>query len=313
VQLDLNLLTALDALLEEESVTGAADRLQLSAPAMSRTLGRIRAVTGDEILVRTGRTMTPTPYAARIRARVHELVAEAGAVLAPERALDLDTLERAFTLQCHDAVTTAIGPHLLRSIRTQAPNVSLRLLPEAASDTSDLKHGRVDLEIAAESPGLPEIRSQILAEDPLVLAMRSGHPLAGPAVTVRAYARAEHVTVSRRGRLRDHIDELLEARGLTRRVVAAAPTTAAALCYVRQSDLITLVPETVCRSTIQALGLATAPAPLPLWPTPIVAAWHQRYDNDRAHQWLRTLVEDAVASLWTPSSLQVARSTVASG
>src|SRR3954465_11323365 len=104
VQVDLNLLTALDALLEEGSVAGAAARLRLSAPAMSRTLGRIRRATGDQILVRTGRTMTPTPYAIAIREQVHELLQQVQGVLAPSRELDLTTLERTFTLRWHDSL-----------------------------------------------------------------------------------------------------------------------------------------------------------------------------------------------------------------
>src|SRR5919199_290295 len=109
MQLDLNLLTALDALLEEGSVTGAAERLRLSAPAVSRTLGRIRRLTGDDILVRTGRTMTPTPYALAVREQVGDLVRQANAVLAPRRELDLATLTRTFTLRCHDAIATMLA------------------------------------------------------------------------------------------------------------------------------------------------------------------------------------------------------------
>ncbi|HEV2638336.1 MAG TPA: LysR family transcriptional regulator [Actinocrinis sp.] len=301
MQLDLNLLTALDALLEEGSVAAAADRLYLSAPAMSRTLGRIRQATGDQILVRTGRTMTPTPYALSVRAQVHELVAQAHAVLSPERGLDLANLVRAFTLQCHDAVTTAVGPRLLDAVRTQAPNVALRLLPEATVDTLDLKHGHIDLEVGSGVPDLPEIRSEVIAEDHLVLAMRADHPLA-PArtqapLTLADYAAASHVTVSRRGRLSDRVDQLLESRGFARQVVATAPTSTAALYFVQQSDLLTVVPERMCHSTIAMLGLTTAPIPLPLPPSPIVAAWHQRYDNDRAHTWLRETVKAAVDSL----------------
>src|ERR1700735_2598888 len=89
MQLDFNLLPALDALLEENSVGAAADRLHLSAPAMSRTLSRIRRATGDQILVRPGRTMTPTPYAVRVRQQVHALVGQAQALLAPDHGLDL--------------------------------------------------------------------------------------------------------------------------------------------------------------------------------------------------------------------------------
>ncbi len=287
MQLDLNLLTALDALLEEGSVGAAAERMGLSEPAMSRTLGRIRRVTNDQILVRTGRTMTPTPYALAARAEVHALVQQAHAVLAPERDLDLGTLERTFSLRCHDAVTTAIGPELLAAVQAQAPGVRLRFLGEVDTDTNDLRHGQVDLEIGSTEPILPEIRFETLGDGYLVIALRPGHPLTHGKLTINRYAEAFHITVSRRGRLRDPIDDALEALGLRRRVMASAPTSTAALRFVCQSDVVVAVPEHMCRPTIVALGLRTLPIPLELLPVPVIQAWHQRYDSDKAHAWLR--------------------------
>ncbi len=99
---------------------GAADRLHLSSPALSRSLGRIRKLTGDEILVRTGHTMTPTPYALSIREQVSDLVRQAHTVLAPNRVLALDDLERTFTLRAHDALTMTLAPPLLAAIAALA-------------------------------------------------------------------------------------------------------------------------------------------------------------------------------------------------
>jgi len=294
MQLDLNLLSALDALLEEGSVAGAAARMHVSAPAMSRTLGRIRRATGDQILVRTGWTMTPTPHAIAVRSEVHALVQQANAVLSPQRPLDLEQLERTFTLQCHDAIGTAIGPALLAIVQAQAPGVALRLLAEAATDTNDLRHGQVDLEIGAAVPSQPEIRHETIGEDRLVLAVRSGHPLASGKTDLGRYARAQHLTVSRRGRLSDPVDKALAALGLRRRVVASAPTSTSALLFVRQSDLVVVVPEQMCRSAVVALGLQTLPLPLKMTPVPVHQAWHQRYDTDNAHSWLRAQVREAM-------------------
>jgi DNA-binding transcriptional LysR family regulator len=302
VQLDLNLLTALDALLEEGSVAGAAERLHLSQPAVSRTLGRIRRATGDQILVRTGRTMTPTPYALAVREEVHTLVQHAHTVLAPERDLDLDTLERTFTLQCHDAVTTAIGSGLLAAVQAQAPGVALRLLAEATTDTDDLRHGQVDLEIGSTEPVLPEIRFETIGHDHLIAAVRPDHPLSCGRLTISRYAQAHHITVSRRGRLHDPIDDALAARGLQRRVVAAAPTSATALHFARESDMVVAVPEYMCRPVVRALGLRTVPIPLDLSPVPVIHAWHQRYDSDRAHTWLRGQVRETLQAVCRPES-----------
>ncbi|MFD6291255.1 LysR family transcriptional regulator [Streptomyces sp. NPDC060205] len=293
MQLDLNLLTALDALLEEGSVTDAAARLHVSTPAMSRTLGRIRRATGDEILVRTGRTMTPTPRALALRATVHELVQQAHTVLSPDTDVDLAALERTFILKWHDALAAAAGPHLIRSLRAEAPGVRLRFLAEASTDTHDPRRGDIDLEAGASAPSSPEIRHEVVGHDRLVLALRPTHPLCDGAeggdapLGLEEYVSAEHITVSRRGRLRDPIDDVLEAQGLSRQVVAAAPTAATALQFVRHHDLVAAVPRLISRPLLEGLGLCVRPLPLPMPEVPVHLAWHQRYDNDPAHTWLR--------------------------
>lgn len=297
MHVDLNLLVALDALLEEGSVARAAQRLHLSPPAMSRTLGRIRRVTGDQVLVRTGRTMTPTPHALVIREQVHDLVQRAQSLLAPDQALDLPGLERTFTVQSHDAVTTAISPHLLTAVLTQAPGVRLRLLAEASTDTSELRHGRVDLQIGSSRPVLPEISSERVTTGQLAVAVRPDHPRVRGAVTLEQYAAELHLTVSRRGRLSDPVDEALRAAGVQRTVVASAPTSTAALHIVHGSDLLVVVPAVMCRPTLGALGLAVLPLPLDLPPVEVVLAWHQRYDGDAAHTWLRAQVGTAIRAV----------------
>ncbi|MFD9738427.1 LysR family transcriptional regulator [Umezawaea sp. NPDC059074] len=288
MQLDLNLLTALDALLEEGSVTGAADRLHLSAPAMSRTLGRIRRATGDQILVRTGRTMTPTPHATAIREQVHALVHQVQAVLSPERAVDLATLDRVFTLRWHDSITTAVGADLLAAVRAEAPGVRLRFLVESASDTDELRRGHIDLEAGTTEPDLPEISRELVGHDRVVVVLRAGHPLTEEPLTLERYTAAEHITVSRRGRLRDPIDDALLDRGLHRTVVAAAPTAVAAMQLVRSGDFLAAVAERTSRPMLDDLGLVALPLPLETPPVPLYLAWHQRYDGDHAHAWLRT-------------------------
>ncbi|MCK2241357.1 MULTISPECIES: LysR family transcriptional regulator [unclassified Crossiella] len=297
MHLDLNLLTALDALLEEGSVAGAAARLHLTQPAMSRALGRIRRAMGDEILVRTGRTMTPTPRALAVQAQVHTLVQQAQTVLTPDRTLDLTTLDRTFTLRWHDAVTTAAAPGLLARISAQAPGVRLSLLPEAGADTTDLRHGHVDLEITAATPESPDLAHETIAHDRLVVLMRENHPAATRNLTPARYAKAAHLIVSRRGQLADPVDDLLAEHGLHRQVRAAVPTTAAALQCLRDNDFLVVLPEHMTRAATQESGLLTRPLPFPAAPIPVIMAWHQRYTGDPAHTWLRTQTRTTVTEL----------------
>jgi len=301
---DLNLLVALDALLEENSVAAAADRLHLSPPAMSRTLTRIRRATGDDILVRTGRTMTPTPRALELRDEARELVRRGTAVLTPVRTLDLGTLERRFTLRAHDALAGALAPRLIAAA-AGAPGVRFRLLAEPSADLADLARGHTDLEVGAAGPGRPEVAAETIGADRMVTVFRAGHPLAAGELTPERFAGAGHVSVSRRGRLHGAVDDALAERGLSRRVLAAVPTTAAALDLVAQTDLLTVVAERVCRAACARLGLAARPIPFRLPDTPVIVAWHHRYDTDPAHGWLRTQVRTALRDLLSAGPAEV--------
>ena len=303
MQLDLNLLAALDALLEEGSVGAAADRLHVTSPAMSRTLGRIRKATGDQILVRTGRTMTPTPYAVSVREHVHELVQQAQTLLSPSHELDLSSLERTFTLRWQDTLVDACGPDLLAAVRAEAPGVQLRFVAEASTDTPEMRRGEVDLESNANEPDSPEIRSQRVAEGRLALAVRAGHRFTRGKLTPERFAtEADHIVVSRRGRMRDPMDELLAGMDLERRVVMTAPTGSTALRFIRDSDLVVTIPEIAAREAAAELGLVILPLPIDIPLVPLYLSWHQRYDNDRAHSWLRGLARDALRRVdgsWT--------------
>ena len=299
MQLDLNLLTALDALLEEGSVAGAADRLHVTAPAMSRSLGRIRKATGDQILVRTGRHMTPTPRALAMRTEVHALVQHAHQLLSARRDLDLAALERVFTIRLHDALTTACGTALVAAVHRQAPRVKIRLTVEPGHDTPELRRGEVDVASSDAPPAQPDIRHRLIGQDRIIVAVRAGHPLTEEPVTVERYAAADHVTVSRRGSLHDRVDEIVAALGHQRRVTVAAPATDTALQLARDADVVVTLPEAVTRSARHHLGLATLPLPFDLPPVPLYLLWHQRYDDDPAHTWLLNLATQTLQDLFT--------------
>ncbi|MEV3990020.1 LysR family transcriptional regulator [Streptomyces sp. NPDC049837] len=291
-KLDLNLLVALDALLEEESVTGAAARLHVSAPAMSRTLGRIRAALGDPVLVRAGRHLVPTPRAVELRPRVHAVVARARELLAPEPVTDPAALTREFTVQASDLVLAELAAPLISAVAREAPGVTLRFLPESLEGTPALRDGRLDLEIGVIGHPDPETRTEALGETGLLGAVRPQHPLTRTKVTARAFASAGHIGVSRQGRVRGPVDDALAARGLRRRVVTVVPSWSAALFLCRETDLVCLAPARAA----DALGLHTFEVPLELPPLALGMAWHPRNDADPAHRWLRDRVREA----WNP-------------
>jgi DNA-binding transcriptional LysR family regulator len=293
VHLDLNLLVALDALLDERSVGAAAGRLHLSQPAMSRTLGRIRHATGDEILVRSGRTMLPTPYAEQIRGDVHHLVAQAQAIFMPTAEIDPATLSRTFTVQCNDVVAGALVPRLAARVAATAPGVRLRFLGESEADTDELRRGNADLQLTDQTGHPADVRSMTVLTDRVVTIARRDLPV-DPATT-DGFVALPHVVISRRGRRRNLIDDLLAEQGHRRRVAVTVPTVAMALRAVAVADLITTAPA---RLTADQLGpaLRSFPLPMPAPPIPAVLAWHARHEKDSAHRWLRGMITEVLTT-----------------
>ncbi|WP_024804302.1 LysR substrate-binding domain-containing protein [Nocardia sp. BMG51109] len=292
--LDLNLLLALDALLDERSVGGAALRLHTSPPAMSRTLARLRRLLDDPILVRAGRTMVPTPRALTMQSQVHDLVEQARRLFTPPEQPDPATLRRTFSVQIGDLMFGGVGHRLLHRVHAEAPAVTLHFAAESHEDTHSLRDGGVDLELGSIRRAEPETHIEPLLRERMVGVARAGHPLLSAPVTPARYAATEHVVFSRRGLLTGPIDNLLAEHGLTRRVVSCAPSPASALFLLRDSDLVGTIAGRFGRGTIESLGLRAFEIPLPLPTVDLSMAWHPRHDADGAHRWLRQHVRAAV-------------------
>lgn len=305
--MDLNLLTALDALLAEGSVAGAARRLGLSASAMSRTLARLRDATGDPLLVRAGRGLVPTPHAAALRERVRDVALEARAVLRPPAsALDVARLERIFTLRSNEGFVDAFAARLVAAVTRAAPRVRLRFAPKLEKGARPLREGLVDLDIGVLGGTGPEMRVQALFDDHFVGVVRHGHPLASGDVTPERYAAHGHVVASRRGVLHGPVDDALAALGLARDVMLVVPGFPAALAVARGSDLVALVTHSYIaaeqdrllqdrhmpdrETNTGGIGFAWFPLPVGTPPITISQVWHPRMDADPAHRWLRGVV-----------------------
>ncbi|MGJ5753826.1 DNA-binding transcriptional LysR family regulator [Streptomyces puniciscabiei] len=295
--LDLNLLVALDVLLEEQSVQGAARRLHLSEPAMSRTLGRIRKALGDPILVRAGRRMVPTPHALAVRAEVGAVVERARALFAPGRDTDLRMVSRTFTILGHDAVWATHGAALFARVAREAPGVRLRFLSESHVDAPFLRQGTADLEVGVIDTTAPEVHVETVYEERMLGVVRSGHPLLEGELTPERFAgQAGHLVVSRRGRQRGPVDDALAELGLSRRVVGSVGTFPASLFVLRETDLIGLT-TAYGRPMADALGLVVFEVPLELPKVEVGLAWHPRHDADPAHAWLRACVRELMTEV----------------
>ncbi|AZE60988.1 MULTISPECIES: LysR family transcriptional regulator [Pseudomonas fluorescens group] len=283
---DFNLLITLDVLLAEGSVARAAKRLRLSPSAMSRALARLRAATGDPLLVRAGRGLVPTPRALQLREQVSQLVQDAYAVLRPAHSLDLGGLVRTFTLRTSEEFVGSFGPALLARIAREAPGVRLRFVNKSDKDSTLLREGGVDLETGVvDADASPEVLTQALFRDRLVGVVRDGHALSSGKVSAARFAQGQHVYVSRRGQERGQIDAALQALGLVRQVSTVVSGFNTAIALARDTDLIASVPERYI--TLPSRGLHCFELPVRLPTFTVAMLWHPRQDADLAHRWLR--------------------------
>lgn len=284
---DLNLLLALDALLQEGSVTGAARRLGLSTPAMSHALARIRLRLGDEVLVRAGRGMLLTPRALALRPQVHEVVLAAQQALAPERPFVAAELTRSFVVHASDYVLTVLGTAVDRILRREAPRVCVRFVPNAADDAAQLRDQGSDLAVGIYGELPQEMRTRQLLTDRFVAVVRRGHPQVTAPMSLEQYVALDHIQVAPRGKPGGYIDDVLREQGLSRTVARAVPYFVTALQWVAETDYVLTISERIATRYQGTLGLQSFDVPLPLRPYALSLLWHPRVDGDAGHRFLR--------------------------
>lgn len=288
--LDWNLLPALHVLLQEASVSRAAERLGVTVPSMSRMLQRLRAGLGDPLLVRAGRALVPTPYAMALRAQVAAVAEQGQAILAGPREQPLSAINRTLVVRTNDGVVGPLLPALMQRVRGRAPGLKLAFVSEGDESPAELREGRVDLDLGVLDDSAPELRTQALLRDRFVAVVRRGHPLAAGLQNLAHLTEHLHIGVSRRGRFTGPLDDALQRHGLRRQVIATVPSATAAVVAVAESDLMTAVPRLLARVLQKTLAVVALEVPLELPALTISQTWHPRGDADPAHRWLRACV-----------------------
>lgn len=290
--LDANLLVALDALLQETNVTRAALRVGITQSAMSQTLARLRSQFDDPILVRSGRRMVPSPFAERIQTRLRRAISELEAVVQDRPAFDPATATKRFVMALVDYLALVIVPPLRAAVSARAPRVDLAVHAlDAGSVTSRLEAGVIHLYIGVRGPSERGLEAQPLFDDPLMVVVRSGHPLCTRKLTVETYASSPHIHVSPRREQDSIVRRALAAAGHDRRVAVEVPYFALVPALVAGSELVATVPRSIARLWQREQQLELLPPPLSLPTLAIWAAWHPSFSRDPALLWLREQVE----------------------
>lgn len=286
---DLNLLVALDVLLQTGSVTDAAARLGLSQPAMSHRLRRLRAALGDPLLVPGRRGLVPTPRAQQLAERLRGALGQlAGLVEQPER-FDPATARRTFHFASNDLGDLCVMPLVLARVSQLSPHISLVLRSPGPGMLDAFERGDLDLAVGGQLPAGHGLVQRKIAEDDWQCLARVDHPQIRGRLTPQAWAALPHLLVSQTGAGPGIVDEVLAARGLARRVAYRTPYFVGAPFVVARSDLVLTVPGAVARYMTHLLPLQAFPPPLQLPPGRIFMVFHERMQADAGHRWLREL------------------------
>ena len=303
--LDLNLLRVFDEVMSERNITRAAANLAMTQPAVSNALKRLRDALGDELVRRSGHGVEPTPTALVLWPTVRDALQRLRSTLAPGR-FDPGTATNAFVIAMADATAAKIVPGLIHRLESEAPLISLRILPLTTRDPRELlESGHADMTIG-HFPGvlaelgathlhesLPRFSHERLYDGEYVVVMRKGHPLAAGGLDLDAYCAARHLLVSFSGRPFGFVDEALAAVSRQRRVVLTVNQFFTAGQVVATTDLLTVLPRHFLEATGMAKALVVRELPLPVPAVHVDALWHRQADPIPAHQWLRQAVRQA--------------------
>lgn len=288
---DLNLLVVFDAMLEHRRVTQAGEALRLSQPAMSAALSRLRVLFDDPLFVRTGAEMAPTPKALALSGSVRQVVQLIATDILQPISFDPVHSQRTFTLLTPDIAEVNFLPKLLSALAEQSPHTNLKTLamPRHAAAQS-LESGSAELAIGY----FPDLHKagffkQKLISNEHVCLLRKDHPHIGAKMSLAQFSQALHAVVKPDGR--EHVfEQFLQLKKIQRRVVVELSHFMSVLPIVESSDVIATVPRDLAEFIVKHGQVRYVETPMKSPVIDVHMFWHQRFQKDQAHIWLRQVI-----------------------
>lgn len=284
--LDLNLLVVLDVLLDERSVSRAAQRLNLSQPAVSGTLKRLRSAFRDPLFIREQQGIRPTPRALELIGPVKAVLRDIDTILSAAEFRPA-TADAVFTIAATDyAQMTFLAP-LINEIHQEAPGIRFAIVPTDVREmTEQFERQEIDFAITVPEMAPVDTHAMELFGDRYVCAVRRNHPVADGTLTLDAFCRLDHVLVTPSSDgFHGPTDDALKLLGRTRRVTVTVPTFLSLPSILQETDFISVAPERVLVPFAHALRIFPPPFEIPTFS--MMALWHERTSRSPAHQWLR--------------------------
>lgn len=286
--MDLNLLLVFDSVYAERSISKAAGRLNLSQPAVSNAMGRLRDAVGDQLFFREGNSMMPTTRAKMLRDPVRQALEMIERGLRSDQAFDFAHSSRRFVIAVGDYGESVIIPRIIDWITEAAPGIHIHVRPEpSASLKQELREGTVDLALDYFALAEADFHSTCVMTDSLVSMSRIGHPQIGEQLSLETFLALSHVVIEPRIKTSPMIDLALAKRGLKRRIALTVPHFLSMPALVQSSNLICTLPRRMAYLYSDHFRLKTYQVPLKTPDFPAYLIWHASLATDPGHVWLR--------------------------
>jgi len=294
---NLNLLVALEALLDERSVTRAAKRTGVTQPAMSNTLAQLRTLFGDPLFRRAAHGLEPTPRALALAEPVRQGLRLLGTALVMP-SFEAESAERTFVVAASDYVEFVLMPPLMRRLSEEAPGVRIEIRPWGLHEVPpSLARAEVDLMVGFYDEVPRGHRQKLLFDEEYTCIVRKDHPRVKKKLGLELYLALEHVLVSQRADSPGSVDRALAAKGKRRRVAARVSHFLMVPMLVARTDLVAAISRRVAQPLAGPLGLKMLTPPLSLPRGRIGQVWHEQMDGDPGQRWFRALIENVCAGL----------------
>lgn len=304
--IDLNLLLVFDALMAERNVTRAGQRIGLSQPAVSASLNRLRGIVDDELFVRRGGEMVPTPRALALAQPIADALRGVETAFGGSPQVDPATMRRDFTVRAVDYFGYLMIAPLMARLTKEAPGVVVRCVDAQTGSVSELlEEGKIDFAVEVMHQLEDPIRSQFLMREQYVVITSARHPdieLKGDLCSQQPfdldqYCRLPHVLHSFVGGTTGNVDAALAAVGRSRHVALSLPHFFSIARAVADSTLIATFPERLAMRIAPFMGLRVYQVPVTVAPISLGVVWHRRNDSDAGHAWFRQQIIDLGSGL----------------
>lgn len=294
--LDLNLLAALDVLLECRSVSRAADALNLSQPAVSAALGRLRLFFGDELLTTHGKRMYLTPYAETLSPQVRECLRGVERMISSSTIFEPATSQRTFRLIASDFVIVAAIVPLSARLAEIAPDIRLEMVLPNEQSVEQVVQGKADLLVTPEDFASPDLATELLFEERHVVAGWSENPLFKRQLTEQDLMTSGHVGVAMgNSRLSAFSDKHFALLGKDRRVEVTTSSFTAVPWLLKNTLRIAVMHERLVQTMSAHFPIASAPLPFDMPPMRQMMQFHKTRANDVGLAWLRDQLREVTA------------------